>query len=236
MPYDILLVDDHRLLRDGIKTILERSAEFRVIGEAENGADAVQFCRKNRADVVLMDISMPGMNGIEATTEILRYCPDARIIILSMYDDENSVVSAIRSGARAFVLKRASAGDLVDAVRTVAKGGSYLSSSVSDRLLTRIQRGDLEAKNAHTTLRGLSPRELQVLRLVAEGKTSKDIAGMLDLGLQTVRSYRKTMMKKLGVNNVAGLTQLALSSGLAQFHQEYPVAEQPVNGAIHPHA
>jgi len=101
--------------------------------------------------------------------------------------------------------------------RTVARGGSYLSPQVSDKLLHRIQRGDLESKPAASALDGLSPRELQVLRLVAEGKTSKEIAVMLDLGLQTVRSYRKTMMKKLGVNNVAGLTQLALSAGLTHF-------------------
>ncbi|MFN3325267.1 MAG: response regulator [Bryobacteraceae bacterium] len=217
MPYDILLVDDHKIMRDGIKAILKHSDEFQVIGEAENGVDAVQICKKAKPDVVLMDIGLPGLNGIEATTEILRHCPETRIIILSMYDDEHSVVSAIRSGARAFVLKKASDNDLLDALRTVAKGGSYLSPQVSDRLLNRIQRGDLEAKPSSSALEGLSPRELQVLRLVAEGKTSKEIAVMLDLGLQTVRSYRKTMMKKLGVNNVAGLTQLALSAGLTQF-------------------
>jgi DNA-binding NarL/FixJ family response regulator len=222
MPYDILLVDDHRLLRDGVRAILERDPEFRVVGEADNGADAIQLCKRTQPDLVLMDISMPGMNGIEATTEILRHQPDTRIMVLSMYDDENSVVSAIRSGARAFVLKKASSADLLDAVRTVVKGGSYLSSSVSDRLLARIQRGDLESKDSYSALKALSPRELQVLRLVAEGMTSKDIATMLELGLQTIRSYRKTMMKKLGVNNVAALTQLALSSGLTQFNRSTP--------------
>ena len=160
-------------------------------------------------------------NGIEATTEILRHCPETRVIILSMYDDEHSVVSAIRSGARAFVLKKASDNDLVDALRTVAKGGSYLSPQVSDRLLTRIQRGDLESKPLPSALEGLSPRELQVLRLVAEGKTSKEIAVMLALGLQTVLSYRKTMMKKLSINNVAGLTQLALAAGLTWVVSNY---------------
>jgi DNA-binding NarL/FixJ family response regulator len=220
MAYDVLLVDDHRILRDGIRTLLERTAgEFRIVGEAENGSDAVQLCRKKHPDLVVMDIGLPVMNGIEATTEILRHCPDTRVVVLSMYDDENSVVSAIRSGARAFVLKRASSDDLLDALRTVAKGGSYLSSPVSDRLLARIQRGDLHEQDSYSTLKGLSPREMQVLRLVAEGKTSKDIAIMLELGLQTVRSYRKTMMKKLGLTNVAGLTQLALASGLTHFHR-----------------
>ena len=216
MPFNILLVDDHKIMRDGIKAILRLSEEFRVAGEAENGADAVQFCRREKPDIVLMDIGLPGLSGIDATTEILRHCPETRVIILSMYDDEHSVVSAIRSGARAFVLKKASDNDLLDALRTVARGGSYLSPQVSDKLLARIQRGDIESRRPPTALDGLSPRELQVLRLVAEGKTSKEIAVMLDLGLQTVRSYRKTMMKKLDVNNVAGLTQLALSAGVTR--------------------
>jgi DNA-binding NarL/FixJ family response regulator len=217
MVYDIVLVDDHKLMRDGVKAILERSGEFRVVGEAESGPEAVQLCRKQAPDLVLMDIGLPGMSGIEATTEILRHCAGTKIAILSMYDDEDSVVNAIRSGARAFVLKKASSGELLDALRTVARGGSYLSSHVSDCLLTRLQRGDLESPS-RSALDTLSPRELQVLRLVAEGNTSKEIAVLLDLGLQTVRSYRKTMMKKLGVNNVAGLTQIALGAGLAHWN------------------
>jgi DNA-binding NarL/FixJ family response regulator len=216
MPFDVVLVDDHKLVRDGVRTILERGAEFRVVGEADNGGEVVPLCRKTSPHIVLMDIGLPGMNGIEATTELLRHCPGVKVVILSMYDDENSVVSAIRSGARAFVLKKASSAELLDALRTVARGGSYLSPQVSDRLLARIQRGDLETRG-RGPLESLSPRELQVLRLVAEGKTSKDIAAMLELGLQTVRSYRKTMMKKLGVNNVAGLTQLALAAGITHW-------------------
>jgi DNA-binding NarL/FixJ family response regulator len=194
MPYQVLLVDDHKILRDGIKAILRADGDFEVVGEADNGTDAVQMARKLNPDVVLMDIGLQGLNGVEATTEILRHSSDSKVIILSMYDDEHSVVSAIRSGARAFVLKKASDSDLV-----------------------RIQRGDLEHKPVPSMLEGLSPRELQVLRLVAEGKTSKEIAVMLDLGLQTVRSYRKTMMKNLSVNNVASLTQLALSAGITRF-------------------
>jgi RNA polymerase sigma factor (sigma-70 family) len=163
----------------------------------------------------LMDIGLPGLNGVETTAEILRHHPDCKVVILSMYEDENSVVGAVRSGARGFVLKKVSDNDLLEALRVVANGGAYLSPQVSDRLLTRIQKGDLESKQ-DSALDALSPREVQVLRLVADGKTSKEIATLLDLSEQTVRSYRKTMMKKLGVNNVAGLTQLALSSGLTQ--------------------
>jgi DNA-binding NarL/FixJ family response regulator len=216
MPFSVLLVDDHKIMRDGIKAILARDEEFRVVGEAESGAEAIQFVRKSQPDLVLMDIGLPGLNGVETTAEILRHNPDCKIVVLSMYDDDNSVVGAVRSGARGFILKRVSDSDLLEALRVVARGGAYLSPQVSDRLLTRIQKGDLEAKQAPAALELLSPRELQVLRMVAEGKTSKEIAGLLDLSDQTVRSYRKTMMKKLGVNNVAGLTQLALSTGLTQ--------------------
>ena len=212
----ILLVDDHKLMRDGVRTLLERSGEFKVMAEAETGADAVAICKRTPPDMVLMDIGLQGLSGIDATSEILRHAPETRIIVLSMYDDEHSVVGAIRSGARAFVLKKASDNDLIDALRTVAKGGSYLRPQVSDKLLARIQRGEADSRRGPSSLEVLSPRELQVLRLVAEGKTSKEIAVMLNLGLQTVRSYRKTMMKKLNVNNVAGLTQLALSAGLTK--------------------
>ena len=217
MAFQVLLVDDHKIMRDGIKAILRHSEEFVVQGEAESGTEAVQMCKKKRPDIILMDIGLPGLNGIETTSEIHRHCPEVKIIILSMYDDEHSVFSALRAGACAFVLKKASDNDLLDALRAVAKGGAYMSPQVSHRLLHRIQQGELDSKPAASALDELSPRESQVLRLVAEGKTSKEIAVMLDLGLQTVRIYRKTMMKKLGVNNVAGLTQVALAAGITRF-------------------
>ena len=133
-----------------------------------------------------------------------------------MHEDENSVVQAIRGGARGFVLKKASDTDLIDALRAVARGGSYLSPQVSDKFLNRVQRGDLNDSKSSSALDRLTPREKQVLRMVAEGKTSKEIAVLLDLGLQTVRGYRKTLMKKLEVSNVAGVTQIALAHGLAR--------------------
>ncbi|HSW51165.1 MAG TPA: response regulator transcription factor [Bryobacteraceae bacterium] len=216
MPFSVVLVDDHKIMRDGIRAILEHAAEFVVVGEAESGIEAVHICKQLKPDIVMMDVSLPGLNGIEATIELLRHSPAAKVLILSMHDDEHSVVSAIRSGARAFVLKKASDHDLLDALRIVAKGGTYLSPQVSDQLLRRIQRGDLESRAVPPALQSLSPRELQVMRMVAEGRTSKEIAELLDLGLQTVRSYRKTLMKKLGVNNVAGLTQVALAAGLTR--------------------
>jgi DNA-binding NarL/FixJ family response regulator len=211
-PLDVLLVEDHKILRDGIKAILSCVNDFRVIGEADNGADAVQFTKHLHPHIVLMDIGLPGMNGVESTKEILCFHSDCKIAILSMYDDENSVMGAMRAGARAFILKRASEMDLMKALRVVAAGGIYLSPLVSDRLLSRIQKGDLESRQLDSALDLLSPLELRVLRMVAEGKTSKEVGKLLDLSEQTVRSSRKVMMRKLHVHNVAGLTQRAFSA------------------------
>lgn len=217
MPYNVLLVDDHKIMRDGIRAILARDPEFRIVGEAGSGADAVQFVKRHSPELVVMDVGLPGgLNGVETTVEILRHDPQCKVVMLSMYDDENTVVGAVRSGARGFILKRVSDTDLLEALHVVARGGAYLSPQVSDRLLNRIQSGNLESHAAPAALEALSPREIQVLRFVADGKTSKEIAVLLDLREQTIRSYRKTMMKKLGVNNVAALTQLALSTGLTQ--------------------
>ncbi|MBZ5594305.1 MAG: response regulator transcription factor [Acidobacteriia bacterium] len=201
-------------MRDGIRALLDRSGEFTVAGEAESGAEAIQICTETPPDVVLMDIGLPGLNGVDATTELLRHCPNVKVIILSMYDDEDSVVSSIRAGARGYVVKRASSGELLDALRAVARGGSYLSPNISERLLSRIRRGEPEAASRHPLLAQLTPREFQVLGMIVEGKASKEIAVMLSLGVETVRSYRKTMMKKLHVNNVAGLIRVAMAAGL----------------------
>jgi DNA-binding NarL/FixJ family response regulator len=214
MAYRVLLVEDHKIMREGIRALLDRSGEFTVVGDAESASEAVQMCGDTRPDVVLMDIGLPGLNGVDTTIELLRQSPALKVIMLSMYDDEESVVSSIRAGARGYVVKRASSGDLLDALRVVARGGSYLSPHVSEQLLARIRRGDVEAPARHPELSQLTPREFQVLGMIVEGKASKEIAVLLNLGVETVRSYRKTMMKKLGVNNVAGLIRVAVSAGL----------------------
>ena len=214
MPYNVVLADDQQILRDGVKAILARQEEFVVVAEAGSGLDAMKICKELRPDLLMMEIALPGVDGISVTAELLRHSPATKVMILSMYDDEVSVVGAIRAGARAYVLKRASANDLLDALREVARGGSYLSPQVSDRLLRRIQRGDVAGAPGAAPLDSLSPRELQVMRLVTEGHTSKEVATLLNLGLQTVRSYRKTLMRKLGVTNAASLTQLALSTAV----------------------
>jgi DNA-binding NarL/FixJ family response regulator len=213
--YSILLVDDHQIMRDGLRTMLEATEEFHVVGEAETGGQAVALAARLRPQLVIMDLSLPGMNGIEATVELLRESPDSRVVILSMYDDESSVVQAMRSGARGFVLKKASQADLLSALRTVARGGTYLSPEVSDKFLECVRKGDFSRRSS-SVLAVLTPRELQVARLIAEGKSSKEIAASLDLSVETIRGYRKTLMRKLGVNNVAALTQLAIAEGLTR--------------------
>ncbi len=215
MSYRVLIVEDHKIMRDGIKALLDRSTEFIVVGEVDTGTEGVQMCMEVHPDIVLMDIGLPGLNGVDSTSELLRHCPASKVIMLSMYDDEDSVVGSIRAGARGYVVKQASSGEMMEALRAVARGGSYLSPHISERLLSRIRRGEAETMGRHPLLAQLTPREFQVLGLIVEGKASKEIAVMLNLGVETVRSYRKTMMKKLNVNNVAGLIRVALAAGLA---------------------
>jgi two-component system, NarL family, response regulator NreC len=213
MPLDVVVVDDHRVLRDGIRSILTRDPEFRVVGEAGDGADGLRICQETNPDLVLMDIRLPGVNGIEATVQLVRQCPTSKVVILSMYDDERSVIGALSAGARGFVLKQSSFAEVLEALRVVARGGTYLSSAISSRVVERLQRGALDTAEK-SPLDLLSPREQQVLRLVAEGKSSKEVATMLGLEHSTIRSYRKTMMRKLGVSNLAGLIQVAVATGL----------------------
>jgi len=215
MACSVFLVDDHRMLRDAVKEILLRYPEFEVVGEAANGAEAVAICEQNAPDLVVMDISLPGMSGIEAAALLLRRSPGARVLMLSMHGDEEMVMAALRAGACGFVLKKACAAELLDAMRTVARGGMYFGAQVSDRVLEGVRDrkrrvGPRPGGNA------LSPRERQVLRLTVEGKSNKEVAAALDLEVHTVRSYRKTMMAKLGATNVAELIQVAFASNLIE--------------------
>jgi DNA-binding NarL/FixJ family response regulator len=215
MSFSIVLVDDHQVLRDAIKEILLHHPEFDVVGEAGDGNGAVEVCRRTNPDLVVMDIGLPGISGIEATGELMRHSPLARVLMLSMFDDEASVMAAVRAGARGFVLKKSCATELVDAMRTVVRGGTYFGAQVADRLIAGVQLGKLRAP-ARAGHENLSPREQQVLQLTVEGKSNKEVATLLHLEVHTVRSYRKTMMAKLGASNVAQLIQTATASGLIE--------------------
>ncbi len=217
MSTKILLVDDHAILRDGIKAMLQNSARFTITGEADCGAECLRLCAVSKPDIVVMDIGLPGLDGIELTVELRRRHPATKVLILSMYDDELSVYRAIQAGARGFLVKKASGcGDLMDALQTVASGGFYLAAGIAGKLYTRFQAGGANIQASSPLSERLSAREQQVVRLIAEGKTSKDMAAILHLSVQTVRSYRKSLMSKLEVHNIASLTQLALACGLVR--------------------
>jgi DNA-binding NarL/FixJ family response regulator len=208
----VLIVDDHTIMRDGIRAILRHSGQYEV-AEAADGTEAVRICKEQHPALVILELRLPGLSGIDTTTEILRHCPGTKIVILSMYNDERRVANALRAGARGFVLKTASENDLLSALRIIAQGGTYLSPAISSGFLASLQRGDFGRSEGTTSLEKL-PREKQVLTLVAEGNSSKEIAVLLNLKMHTVQGYRKSLMKKLAVRNVAALTQIAMSSGL----------------------
>jgi len=197
------------------------------VGEADNGAEVVPLCRKTNPHIVLMDIGLPGMNGIEATTELLRHCPGVKVVILSMYDDENSVVGAIRSGARAFVLKKASSAELLDALRTVARGGSYLSPQVSDRLLARIQRGDLETRG-RSPLESLSPASCRCCGWWPRARPARyrGYAGSRPANRAQLPQDHDEEARR---EQRSGLTQLALAAGIT--HWDKPDASPWGEGA-----
>jgi DNA-binding NarL/FixJ family response regulator len=215
MPLRILLVDDHKIMRAGIRAILEQDQEFAVVGEAGSGSEAIAECEEKHPDVIVMDIGLSGMSGIEATGIIVRDAPATKVVMLSIYDDEQSVVSAIRAGASGYVLKKASGSDLLKAIKAVANEGSYVCAEVSYHLFQRIKKAGSSFRPATSALEVLAPRELQVFWLVAAGKASKEIAVILDLGIGTVRRYRMTMMRKLGVNSIVGVIQHAVAGGMA---------------------
>src|SRR6266851_3116378 len=180
MAHRVLVVDDHKMVCEGLKAILERSNEFPVAGEVADGQTVIQFCRTTLPDIVLMDIELGGLTGVEAIKQLVRQFPEIKVVILSVHSDDETVLASMRAGARAFLVKKASSSDLLDALRTVARGGSYIGAHVSDRLLVRIQCGDLEIKPP-AILEDLTPREIQLLRLITEGQSTKEAAVLLGL-------------------------------------------------------
>jgi len=210
MLVEIVLVDDHQVVRDGVKAVLAREPDFEVVGEARDGPAAIEVCRRLRPRIVLMDVSLPGMNGIEATARIRRECPAVDVVMLSMRDDEGSVMGAIGAGASGFVLKQSSFSEVLTALRVVAAGGTHWTAGVSDRLLAAVRTGSFDMIK-RGSIGALSDRELQVLRMVGAGKSMKEIAVSMRLEHSTIRSCRKTIMRKLDVTHTAGLIQFALS-------------------------
>jgi DNA-binding NarL/FixJ family response regulator len=220
----VILVDDHRILRQSIRTVLEQNG-YDVIAEVGTGSDAISVYQQFGPAIVIMDLNLPGgLNGIDTTIEIRRSDPQATVLVLSMHDDEATVLNCLRAGARGYVLKDASVTDLIEGLRLVAQGGTYLSPRIAGTFFAIFTAKREETKDfTNGCSEKLTARERQVLGLIAAGKTNKDVASLLKLSPETVRSYRKSLMKKLGVNNVAALVRIALRSGMMNAnHQESP--------------
>ncbi len=212
MTVNVVLVE-YRERIAALRAVFAGDPDLQVAGEATGGAEAVPLCTRLQPDLVLIGLDQPGVTGARLTAEILRVCPRTKVVTFSDYDDEDSILAAIRAGVRGFVLSQSPAQEILQAVRTVAAGGTYLSSGASSRLLACVQRSQ-ERGESVPAVDSLSPREMQVLRMVAEGKRTKEVAIELNLEHNTVRTYRRKMMKKLGVRNLAGVIEVAHAAGL----------------------
>lgn len=211
----ILIVDDHGIVRAGIRSLLQGQPDIEVVGEAARGEEAVEEAVRLHPELVLMDIAMPGMDGIEATRRIKKELPDVRVLVLTIYDDEEFFFPVLRAGASGYILKEAEPLELLHAIRMVSEGQIFLSPAVAKSLLEDFLtmtagRGD-EKYNA------LTPRQKEVLRLAAAGRTNREMAEMLFLSIRTVEKYRQAVMHKLGLDRREELTKYAIRKGLIDF-------------------
>ncbi len=204
----ILLADDHSVVRHGFRRILDAQEDLEVVGEVSNGREAVEQAGTLQPDVIIMDVTMPELNGIEATRRIAESVPRARVLALSMHRDSVYVREILRAGARGYLLKDSSEGDLIAAVRAVAQGEGYLSPAVSDAVLSDYR------KHVTNPIDMLTSREREVLQLVAEGKTNKEIATTLNLSVYTVEAHRGKIMEKLNLHSASEMVRFAIRNGL----------------------
>ena len=213
MPIRVFLADDHAVVRDGLRFILEAQSDITVVGDASDGRRAVNQVQKLKPDVVVMDIAMPELDGIEATRQIRKACPLTEIVILSVHSSVEHIFRALQAGAHAYLLKESAGKEVVSAVRSVYIGRRYLSQKIAETMIDDYirQRQDPEPK---TPLERLSPREREVLQLVVEGKSSKEIAIILYLSPKSVETYRSRIMQKLNLGDLPSLVKFAIKHGL----------------------
>lgn len=217
MSISIVLADDHAIVRDGLRALLEAEPGFAVAGEADDGLKAIRLVERLKPDVLVLDLMMPGLNGLDALRIVGQRSPRTRVVVLSMSDSETFVAQALKGGASAYVLKGCKAGCLMEAVRRVVDGQSYLSPPLSDRPLEAyLEKAEAASPDPHDTL---TPRERQVFQLAAEGKANTEIAARLHLSSRTVEMHRASMMRKLGLPNHAELVRYAMKRGLLPAEQ-----------------
>ena len=212
MPTTILLADDHAILRQGLRRILESYPEFEVVAEAATGVQAVELAREHQPDVAIIDVAMPELNGLEATAQILKRVPRTAVLILSMYNDSRYVSRAVKAGARGYLLKDSVEQDLVEAIQRAGQGKSFFSPAVAN--LLELSNGAIPPVEDRYEL--LTERERQVYQLLAEGNNNKDIASLLNLSLHTVETHRTRIMEKLDVHSSAELVLSAVRRGLVR--------------------
>lgn len=208
----ILLADDHAILRHGLSQMLQQQEDMEIVGQASDGISAIQLARELHPDVIIMDIRMPDMNGIEACREILRDCPERKIISLSMHSSKRFVIEMFKAGASGYLLKDCDFEELAEAIRTVMGGKTYLSPSISDVIVDHYVRSKEPDKSSVFSV--LSKRERQVLQLLAEGKTTKQVGLQLHISPKTVEAHRLNIMNKLNIDNIAQLTKYAIQEGI----------------------
>ncbi|MEW6753284.1 MAG: response regulator transcription factor [Candidatus Latescibacterota bacterium] len=209
----LLLVDDHPLVRDGIKAGLSSLGHLTVVGEAASGEQALQMAAELRPDVALVDIGLPGMNGLEVTRRLSALHPQLRIVVLTVYDEREYALQALRAGARWCVLKNSPASELCTALAVVGRGELYFSTDIA-----RMAVHDYARQKAEATRAELTPREREVLALIAEGRSSKEVAGELCISVRTVETHRQNTMNKLGIHTAAGLIRYAIEEGIVRVH------------------
>lgn len=214
MTIKVLIVDDHAIVREGLRLILEAQPDLTVVGEADEGRAAVAGALQLRPDVILMDLAMPGLNGIEATRQISRELPQTRVIVLSGYATKEHVFQALQAGAAGYLLKDGAASEVVRAIRAVYVGRSYVSEKLREAGLVGGSDASGQGRPAKGPLASLSPREKEILQLVVEGSSSASIAERLSLSVKTIETYRSRLMRKLGVHDVASLVKFAIQHGI----------------------
>ena len=208
----VLLADDHRIVREGLRRVLEDSNEIKVIAEAADGETAFDEALEKNPDVAVIDISMPGMDGLEVLARMSSYCPDIPVLILTMHDEEQYVIRAIEAGAMGYVTKQSAPEQLVEAVKKINAGGRYLTEKASEALALRVIRGNKD----QSLTESLSMRELQVLRKLAVGNTNREIATSYNLSVKTVDTYRARILKKLNIRNNTELSRYAIQNKLVE--------------------